>query len=465
MTGIFINYRREDGHGPAGRLFDRLSTKFAKHEIFMDVDAMKPGIDFAKQIDEQVSKCAVVLAVIGPGWLNSTDEKGQRRLDRPRDHVRMELATALKREIPVIPLLVNGTAMPSEDDLPDDLKSLTNRHALELRHSRFSSDSEVVVQALNQILRRRRRWPLWLGAAGGAALLAFLIWNIDFGRLQGNVAREVAWTKPQPTSANRSLAVPPPKPLASPVPSSGAGPAVPPASQGGARVALVIGNANYPDAEAPLKTPVADAHLMSDALKQFEFSVVGGANLSAEQTRKELDKLYGLLTPGSTAVIFFSGYAIQSNYKNYLVPVDAQIWSEGDARRDGFDLESVLDKIHRAGATLQIALIDASRRTPYDRRFRSLSAGLAPVSVPTGAMVMYSSGLNIVQNDPDGGAGNSLFVTELLKTVGSPTINPKMALSEARLAIVNATHEEQVPWLEDQTLHGFNLAPASVPPR
>src|SRR5262249_18755722 len=136
----------------AGRLFDRLSRHFAKHEIFMDVDAMKPGIDFAKQIDEQVSKCAVVLAVIGPGWLNSRDDKGQRRLERPRDHVRMELATALKREIPVIPLLVNGTAMPSEDDLPEDLKSLAHRHGLELRHSRFAADSEAVVRHLNIIL-------------------------------------------------------------------------------------------------------------------------------------------------------------------------------------------------------------------------------------------------------------------------------------------------------------------------
>jgi len=218
MTGIFINYRREDGHGPAGRLFDRLARKFAKHEIFMDVDAMKPGIDFAKQIDEQVSKCAVVLAVIGPGWLNSTDEKGQRRLDRPRDHVRIELATALKREIPVIPLLVNGTAMPSEDDLPEDLKSLTNRHALELRHSRFASDSEVVVHALNQILRRRTRWPLWLGAAGGVALLAFLIWN-DLGVLQREFMRTLsAWTVRQSTDDNRSLVVLPPKLAASPIP-------------------------------------------------------------------------------------------------------------------------------------------------------------------------------------------------------------------------------------------------------
>jgi len=326
---------------------------------------------------------------------------------------------------------------------------------------------------LNKILRRRKRWLLWVGATAAAlSLLALLTWAVDFGVVQGRLARALAaWTAQPPTDDHRARVALPQKPPAPPIPSPIASPSVamnvatPQASPGGARVALVIGNAKYPDADTALKTPVADAHLMSDALKQFEFSVLGGVNLSADQTKQELEKLYGQLTPGSTAVIFFSGYAVQSNHKNYLLPVDAQIWSEEDARRDGVDLESVLGEIRRLGATLQIALVDASRRTPYDRRFRSLSAGLAPVVVPTGAMVMYSSGLNIVQNDPDGGAGNSLFVTQLLKIVRSPTVNPTMALNEVRVAIVKESHEEQIPWLEDQTLRGFDIAPGSGPRR
>jgi hypothetical protein len=100
--------------------------------------------------------------------------------------VRIELATALKREIPVIPLLVNGTAMPSEDDLPEELKGLPHRHALELRHSRFASDSDVVVKALNGILRRRKQWRQVLGGLAGLALFAFLLGNVDFRALQGS---------------------------------------------------------------------------------------------------------------------------------------------------------------------------------------------------------------------------------------------------------------------------------------
>src|SRR5262245_16901973 len=102
-------------------------------------DAMKPGIDFVKQLDTQVSQCHVLLAVIGPHWLDIKDHSGQRRIDSERDYVRIELASALKRDIPVIPVLVDGAVLPSEDELPADLKPLARRQALELRHTRFSA--------------------------------------------------------------------------------------------------------------------------------------------------------------------------------------------------------------------------------------------------------------------------------------------------------------------------------------
>jgi formylglycine-generating enzyme required for sulfatase activity len=167
MAGIFINYRRDDAPGVAGRLGDRLAKNFSRRAIFMDVDAMRPGLDFVKQLEEQVSKCDVLLAIIGPNWLRAEDEKGQRRLDSARDYVRIEIASALKREIPVIPVLVNGAVMPSEDDLPEDLKPLVNRHALELRHTRFDGDSAAIVDGLTRVLPPTPKWR-WI--AGGAGL-------------------------------------------------------------------------------------------------------------------------------------------------------------------------------------------------------------------------------------------------------------------------------------------------------
>ncbi len=125
MARIFINYRRDDTQGVAGRLFDYLASKYSRDELFMDVDAMQPGLDFAKQLDTQVSQCHVLLAVIGPHWIEAHDQAGHRRLDNDKDSVRVELASALQRDIAVIPVLVDGAVMPSEDSLPDNLKALS----------------------------------------------------------------------------------------------------------------------------------------------------------------------------------------------------------------------------------------------------------------------------------------------------------------------------------------------------
>jgi tetratricopeptide (TPR) repeat protein len=171
LSGIFINYRRDDAPGTAGRLFDHLAKHFSRRRLFMDVAAMKAGLDFVKQLDAQVSTSDVLIAIIGPAWLRSVDDKGQRRLDSDRDYVRIEIASALKRDIPVIPVLVDGTDMPPEDELPEDLKGLTRRHALELRHTRFNADADAIIQALHGALPKgRRKWILPLAAAGLAAL-------------------------------------------------------------------------------------------------------------------------------------------------------------------------------------------------------------------------------------------------------------------------------------------------------
>src|SRR5580698_5526046 len=161
------------------------------------------------------------------------------------------------------------------------------------------------------------------------------------------------------------------------------------AADRGDRIALVIGNAKYPDADAPLKEPINDAREIADELKRDGFNVEVGENLTGEAMRRAFDRLYGRIKPGSVALIFFSGFGIQSNRQSFMIPVDAQIWTEPDVRRDGFSLETVLGEISSRGAGVKIALIDASRRNPFERRFRSFSAGLAPVIAPNGTLVMY----------------------------------------------------------------------------
>lgn len=152
MAGIFISYRREDAAGHAGRLFDRLNEHFGKDLVFMDVTGIEPGVDFVTEIENAVGACKVLLAVIGRDWATCTGHDGQRRLNGPNDFIRLEVSSALKRDVRVIPILVEGAMMPSQEMLPADLKRLARRNALELRDTRWNADVQDLVSKLERIM-------------------------------------------------------------------------------------------------------------------------------------------------------------------------------------------------------------------------------------------------------------------------------------------------------------------------
>jgi TIR domain-containing protein len=152
--GIFLSYRRDDAEGQAGRLYGDLAQAFGEGSVFMDVAGIGAGLDFRKVINTHVTSCAVLLALIGPEWLDAKDNTGSRRLDDPTDFVRLETAAALRRDIPVVPILVRGARMPRPEQLPDDLKDLAFRNGAELTHARWSSDVEILVKELKQLLMR-----------------------------------------------------------------------------------------------------------------------------------------------------------------------------------------------------------------------------------------------------------------------------------------------------------------------
>lgn len=145
---IFISYRRDDSEGEAGRLFDDLVRAYGDDSVFMDVTGIQPGLDFRKAIDANVASCGVLLAMIGPTWASVSDSSGKRRLDNPNDFVRLEIASALARGVPVIPVLVHAAKMPPLDQLPDDLKDLRYRNSVEISHARWNSDVALLIGAL-----------------------------------------------------------------------------------------------------------------------------------------------------------------------------------------------------------------------------------------------------------------------------------------------------------------------------
>ena len=176
--------------------------------------------------------------------------------------------------------------------------------------------------------------------------------------------------------------------------------------------------------------------------------------------RRAFDRLYGKIKPGSVALMFFSGFGVQSGRQSYMIPVDAQIWTEADVRRDGFSLETVLGEINSRGAGVKIALVDASRRNPFERRFRSFSAGLAPVIAPNGTLVMYSAALSSVV--ADNGSDRSLFVRELLKEIRVPDLMAEETLNRTRVGVTRASRSEQVPWISSSLAEDFSFIPGGA---
>jgi TIR domain len=152
LRAIFVSYRRSDSQGEAGRLFDDLVKHFGDDMVFMDVAGIEAGRDFRKVIEESVAECGVLLVMIGPGWLNAKDERGVRRLDDSGDFVRIETASALRRDVPVVPILVRGAAMPHAEQLPEDLKELAFRNCCELTHARWKSDVQLLLDALHRLV-------------------------------------------------------------------------------------------------------------------------------------------------------------------------------------------------------------------------------------------------------------------------------------------------------------------------
>ena len=167
MAGkIFINYRRDDTIAAAGRLHDRLAQAFGRRNLFLDVDHIPAGVDFASHLNEQVGSCDVFLAVIGPKWIASTDETGARRIDNPEDFVAIEIAAALARDIRVIPVLIDGAPMPRPAELPEHLRPLARRNAIEVRNSQFGRDAEVLVEKIRAALKSEK------AGGGGRSVIA-----------------------------------------------------------------------------------------------------------------------------------------------------------------------------------------------------------------------------------------------------------------------------------------------------
>ena len=159
--GIFISYRRDDSSGFAGRLYDRLAQRFGADRVFMDIDTIRPGHEFAADIERALSECGACIVLIGRNWESITLPDGRRRLDEPTDFVRLEVAAAIRRGVAVFPVLVEGAKPPSAASLPEEIRDVSGRQAIELSNERWNYDVGRLLLALDEAVgkHKRRRLP------------------------------------------------------------------------------------------------------------------------------------------------------------------------------------------------------------------------------------------------------------------------------------------------------------------
>jgi uncharacterized caspase-like protein len=209
-----------------------------------------------------------------------------------------------------------------------------------------------------------------------------------------------------------------------------------------ARIALVIGNGHYPDANAPLTQPINDARALSSALRSDGFDVDVVEDASKNDMARAVERLKSKIRPQSIVMLFFGGYGVQAGRESYMIPVDAAIWKEADVRRDGTSIESVLAAMKERGAYAKLVVIDASRRNPYERRFRAFSHGLAPINAPENALIISSTTPGKVADDSNG--QYSVLMAELLNNLNDQ-VGVEAVFSKTRVAISRASEGQQVP--------------------
>lgn len=223
------------------------------------------------------------------------------------------------------------------------------------------------------------------------------------------------------------------------------------------RLALVIGNGHYPDASAPLTQSINDARALSSSLRKNGFDVDMVEDATRDDMVRAVNRLKSRITRDSVVMLFFGGYGVQAGRESYMLPVDAVIWKERDVRRQGVSIEGVLEMMKEQGAKAKLVVVDASRRNPYERRFRSYSHGLAPISASDNALILTSASPGKVVDDVKG--EHSVLVSEFLNNLSKPG-SAESIFNKTRLAISRASEGDQVPTVSSSLLEDVRFGEA-----
>jgi caspase domain-containing protein/TIR domain-containing protein len=432
---IVVSYRRSDARAMAGRIRDRLATRFGNRSVYFDIDNIPFGVDFRTHIDAALRDADVLVAIIGPKW-RGDEAAGEARIFQESDPVRVEIETALAHGIAIVPVLVEGAGMPPVSALPASLRDFSFVNAAEVDEGRdFHQHMERVERAIDIVLRRRqprfrpRLMTTSVIAATVAVALGLAGWIL--------APRFFDTARPHTPVATQEVKAPaldaPGKP----------DPATP---DGLRRAALVIGNANYQHAPK-LTTPVNDATAMAQAFKSAGFaSVITKLDVSNLDFKRALREFTQAAETTDIAVVYFSGHGMAIGDANYLVPVDATLAYDYDAMDEAVTVDRLMASVESV-KRFRLLILDASRDNPFVstmKRSRSSpgSRGLdrtEPMSADT--LVAYAAKAGAVAAETDG--PNSVLVTALLQNLFIPGLDIRIAFGRVRDAVLKATNNRQ----------------------
>jgi len=230
------------------------------------------------------------------------------------------------------------------------------------------------------------------------------------------------------------------------------------------KLALVIGNGHYPDASEALSQPINDARSLTSALRRDGYEVDVVEDATRDDMERAIERLKNRIRRDSVVMLFFGGYGVQAGRESYMIPVDAAIWKESDVRRQGVSIEAVLDIMKDQGARAKLVVLDASRRNPYERRFRAFSHGLAPIAAPDNALILSSATPGKVADDSKG--QNSVLIAELLNHLNvqgdGKQSGAEAVFNQTRVAISRASDGEQVPSVSSSLLEDVRFGSAET---
>ena len=239
-------------------------------------------------------------------------------------------------------------------------------------------------------------------------------------------------------------------------------------SVGATQLALIIGNGNYPDATEPLNQPINDATGLAGAMRRRGFDVDMVEDATKADMARAVERLKSRIKPGSVVMLFFGGYGVQSGRESFMIPIDATIWKESDVGHEGISIEAVLDVMKERGARAKLVVLDASRRNPYERRFRLTSShGLAPINAPNNTLILSSNPPGKVGDDTT--SEHSVLVTELLNELDTQ-VSAEGVFNKTRIAVSRVSNGEQMPSVSSSLLEDVGFSPSensitsSLPP-